>query len=1493
MAFGLCVSVALFLSAWSITKCDDIPTGVVRMECRDRYFMIAVEDLSFTGIQTQFEAVDDTGVFPVTKKHAAECGYTISVSRFPLPGHVELRASYFSCHTAKSGDVFAFNFNLITTREGKVVSYALNKTCSPALAWSPREVTCETNYMEVSVRNEVSCPDNALADDWQVAQKPVHVSATSEWQVVLHKDTEQLVPMGLPEAREQGYVLDITQGRLVFRMPYGQPDAASAEVNGIAVEVVHATLFSRRSWMVLIVDLIAACSMHEGSYDDGGYLMWETPEVLRPLVSGLHEAQINVGLNGELLEQSVLEESGLIVETHNGTVQIGIPYNVEGGYRKSLMSEELYEFYTFNLYFEQISTDEDNVDTRLRLHRTLSTPLLSRPLFTENRTSVEEGTFMVYLGDVPADVKLAAVHLNGHECLVPFPNTSSHVITETVYPNSSRSYTLKVPFDDPVVIQKFSREDAALQHVLDINFTLTVLPENQHFSHQASLMALTDFSPPSFEAVCGESGISFKLDHRPFDHLWEITIDSNLLTPELAAEHGYILSNDSQSLLLDVPLFTHGYEYEDVTLKGFSGTFEILVRDPDTSEVQSSIVKTCPFTATEFIMCSTDGKMTVAADLSLAIPAGVPVRPNLVDKYCRPKETDSSRALFSFPLNSCGSTVKLGKEYVTYENEIFFSRRLRAIKTPDSNTETDRVTLQCTYPVAGLYRLFSVYKFESDAVGVGRIIHSLNTTEGAVRTECRDRYFMLAADLSFAGEDHRLEAVDRKGVHPITEQYAAKCGYTVTHLPLQGQAELRASYFSCHTDNKDDETFTFKFNLIVTQEGKEVTFTLNKTCSPALPWSPKEVTCEANYMEVSVRSEVTCPSGTRKDDWDDLKPAHSSTTSDWQVIFKTPEEPSPPMDLSEARKQGYVFDLTGGRLVFRAPYGQTGAFRMEVNNIPVEVVHATLFSRQSWMVFMVELVAACSMYEGSYDDGGCMVWETPEELYPSLDNIHLRLGLNGKLLEQQFAEESGFFVERHNGTVQISIPYNAEGGFRKIFVADGLYENYVFHLSVEQILVDEDDAKTRVRLRRTLVTPLLLHPLYTENQTVLDEHTFMVYLGDVPADVELAAVHLNGHECLVPFPNTSSHVITETVYPNSSRSYTLKVPFDDPVVLHQFSREDSVLRYRLDLNYTLMVLAENESYHHLTSVEAWFADVSPPSFDAICGESGISFKLDHRPFDHLWEITVDSNLLTPELAAEHGYMLSNDSQSLLLDVPLFTHGYEYEDVTLKGFSGTFEILVRDPDTSEVQSSIVKTCPFTATEFIMCSTDGRMTVVADLFVVIKNGGVAAHTNLVDKYCRPKETDGTRALFSFPLNSCGSTVKLGKENVTYQNEIFYSQKYPHMNKSATTGVTVQCTYSVSGLHRLFSVHRFESDTVGSGSILKATAGLQSLSIEPTVTPKNTPATKQHNKPISFLPASHPAVRYIKVSRFQNLISSMRKGSKGFPQTKTDTSNFGITF
>ncbi|XP_053716012.1 uncharacterized protein LOC128755926 [Synchiropus splendidus] len=727
-----------------------------------------------------------------------------------------------------------------------------------------------------------------------------------------------------------------------------------------------------------------------------------------------------------------------------------------------------------------------------------------------------------------------------------------------------------------------------------------------------------------------------------------------------------------------------------------------------------------------------------------------------------------------------------------------------------------------------------------------------------VQMECHDRYFMIAVDLTFSGNETRFEAVDRTGVHRLDEQYAAKCGYTIGLLEMLGRVQLRASYFSCHTENKDDVEFNFSFNLIVPHDGEEMAYSLNKTCSPSLPWSPREVTCETNFMEVSVRSEMTCPTGTRTDDWNDLRPAHGSKTSDWQVMFRIGDEQQPSMTLSEARRRGYIFDMTHGRLVLRTPYGQPDSSNTLVNGVPIEVVHATLFSRQSWIVLMVDLEAACSLHEGLYDEEGYVVFETPEMLYPGLESPKIHIGLKGALDHQ--LKNSSYMI--HNDSVQIAIPYNAEGGRRKSFVSGGLFEFYVFQLYMEQLWVDDDDIITRLRLHRTLSTALLPLHVSAQNLTLLEEKLFKVHLGDLPEDVQLVSVQLNGRQFKLPLANTSSFSVSMTEH-NDTHGYTLQVAFDDPVVNQQFSKEDSAIHHSLDINYTLVVLPENDSFHHFTSVLA-LTDVSPPVFTGACSESGVSFKLKHRPFDFLWYVSVGDEALTSELASQYSYTMSNDSSSLQISVPLFTQGYEYKNVTLDGFFGTFEILVRNVETAEVASSTVKTCHFTPKEFIMCSTDGWMTAAADLPFNIPRVGTPPGLHLVDRFCTPKETNGSRALFSFPLNSCGAIVKLNGGMVTYKNEIFLH------DPSAEKLATLQCTYPLEGLHRLFSVYRFDSDNVGVGTITHSAppTGLHIPEVKPTAAPKTTRATKRPNRG-----RVQPAV-YIKVSKL-NHQSKVTKG------------------
>lgn len=103
----------------------------------------------------------------------------------------------------------------------------------------------------------------------------------------MRKPGQETIPMNISEALWRGYEFHLTEGRLAFRTPYGQPDSFSAQVtvkikpinlnatkcmvfvlkcqqvNGIPVEVVHPILFLRQGWAITKVDLMASCSMRK------------------------------------------------------------------------------------------------------------------------------------------------------------------------------------------------------------------------------------------------------------------------------------------------------------------------------------------------------------------------------------------------------------------------------------------------------------------------------------------------------------------------------------------------------------------------------------------------------------------------------------------------------------------------------------------------------------------------------------------------------------------------------------------------------------------------------------------------------------------------------------------------------------------------------------------------------------------------------------------------------------------------------------------------------------------------------------------------------------------------------------------------------------------------------------------------------------------------------------------------------------------------------
>lgn len=67
-------------------------------------------------------------------------------------------------------------------------------------------------------------------------------------------------------------------------------------------------------------------------------------------------------------------------------------------------------------------------------------------------------------------------------------------------------------------------------------------------------------------------------------------------------------------------------------------------------------------------------------------------------------------------------------------------------------------------------------------------------------------------------------------------------------------------------------------------------------------------------------------------------------------------------------------------------------------------------------------------------------------------------------------------------------------------------------------------------------------------ETASEERIFTVFLGNIPFDVELVSVTLNGQEYSVLTAVQMGYSITRIPQENNTFAYILRVPFDDPVV---------------------------------------------------------------------------------------------------------------------------------------------------------------------------------------------------------------------------------------------------------------------------------------------------------------------------------------------------------
>ncbi|XP_062975040.1 uncharacterized protein LOC134393944 [Elgaria multicarinata webbii] len=680
---GWCLAIRLFLVvllAPGVWLQFAPATDRVDVECLGSLARLKLNPGYFQNKYITFAAIDTFGrVWVIDGVQATKCGYTVFQDVW---GNIEIRASLIGCYAQMADEQhFTLNIQIQAATDPEIhdaVVLNVPVTC-PYGPWQPREVVCEANYMEVSVRRNVPpIPNDMLQDqpeDWASAFPEAQAGVPSIWQIVFHMDTKKKA-MLVEEAHAVGYGLNTTDTRIILRASYNATEAQKLEVNGVLFSSVRSSTYYKQRWMLLMVDTAVACPIDGVTYTDDT-ITWTVPKSISPLLVGvgtIKELQVEMGINLYKLTSQDIARRGYSLASDKDAIVVKIPIGALGGnYKSFVVSGKLATSYRINPFVVHLWEDDKRGVTKHTILKEINTPLKLVPVTVTDYTNIPLRLFNATVGTVLPDVELVTVTVDESGPL-PLPEVEKwgYTISEIKLPNGSKYYVLQVPFDAPGVKKQYVPENIRNYTISPI-LGFRVIPQGGTFDVPVPLTALVkDAVLPRAEGFCDDQALYLVVKRGNVDQDWLPSVGDTYLTQETAQSLGYTLQDNGTHLALSVPRRAARVLFEEISSSGIVATFRLQLKDRLTEVEMIDFAISCTFSPKDLIDCRSNGTVVVSAVKLVGLPEMEPSGLVLRDRHCRPALVTEEGATFIFNVNSCGTTRMFESSTVTYENEVLY-----------------------------------------------------------------------------------------------------------------------------------------------------------------------------------------------------------------------------------------------------------------------------------------------------------------------------------------------------------------------------------------------------------------------------------------------------------------------------------------------------------------------------------------------------------------------------------------------------------------------------------------------------------------------------------------------------------------------------------------------------------------------------------------------------------------------------------------------------